>query len=247
MFALGAGVDTILADPTLARSLPLVRLRDAGLAAQMVDYHVYAALHFQRDFDLYLRDQATATWRARAPRTRRMRVGVLGLGVMGGAVARALVGMGFRVTGWSRRPKTLEGVEVLSGADGLDACLRRSELLVCLLPHTRETDGLLDARRLASLPRGAAIVNAGRGSLLDEAGLLELLDSGHLRGAFLDVTASEPLPSASRLWRHPAVRVTPHVAAATLIEPAVDQVAEAIAALEAGQRPAGLVDRSAGY
>ena len=246
VFALGAGVERLLADPDLAPALPLIRLHDAGMAAQMVDYHIYAALHFQREFDVYARDQAAARWAPRSLRPR-LRVGVLGLGAIGASVATALAGLGFEVHGWSRRAKTLAGVEVYSAHGGLEPCLRRSELLICLLPHTPATVGLLDASRLAALPRGAALINAGRGSLIDEAALRAALDGEHLRGAMLDVSAVEPLPPRSWMWRHPRLQLTPHIAAETLIEPAVEQIAAGIAALEAGHTPAGLVDRHAGY
>ncbi|EDM78032.1 probable phosphoglycerate dehydrogenase [Plesiocystis pacifica SIR-1] len=255
-FALGAGVDGILSGlggaASLPASVPLIRLHDAGMAAQMVDYHVYAALHFQRDFDDYARDQGAERWRPRDVRGGRLRVGVLGLGAMGLAVARALAGLGFPVAGWTRRGRggVDDGVERYAGLEGLDELLARTDLLMALLPHTPETAGLLDAARLARLPEGAAIVNAGRGSLIDEAALLAAIDGGRLRGAFLDVSAVEPLPEGHPFWAHPRIRVTPHVAAQTLIGPAIEQVAAGLEALEAGRSLAslpGLVDRSVGY
>jgi glyoxylate/hydroxypyruvate reductase A len=233
VFVLGAGVDHSLADASLPAGVPIVRLRDAGMAAQMVDYCIYAALHFQREFDAYLVDQAARRWQPRPARAR-LRVGVLGLGELGAAVARALAGLGFVVEGWARRARTLAGVEVRVGDAGLHALLSTSDLVIGVLPHTPATAGLLDRSRLELLPRGAALINVGRGSLLDEQALLELLDAGHLRGAFLDVCAREPLPVEHPLWSHPAVRLTPHVAAETLIEPAVAQIADDIARLEAG-------------
>lgn len=242
IFVLGAGVDHCLGDPDLPPSVPIVRLRDAGMAAQMVDYCIYAALHYQREFDAYLEDQAARRWQPRAARAR-LRVGVLGLGELGAAVARALAGLGFDVHGWARRTRSLAGIEVHVGDAGLLACLRRSELVIGVLPNTSATRGLLDRTRLESLPRGAALVNVGRGSLIDENALVELLDAGHLRGAFLDVCEHEPLPVEHPLWLHPKVRLTPHVAAETLIEPAVEQVARDIAALEAGRFTGPFVER----
>lgn len=246
VFILGAGVERTLADPSLPVGVPIVRLHDAGMAAQMVDYQLYVALHYQREFDHYLVDQAHARWQPRAPRVR-LRVGLLGLGALGSAVARALVELDFPVHAWTRTPRRLAGVQVYTGLQDLDRCLGQTDLLICLLPHTPDTAGLLSRARLNQLPRGAAIVNTGRGSLIDDAALIELLDSGHLRGAFLDVTAIEPLPAEHRLWRHPAVRITPHIAAATLIDTSVDQIADNIARLERGEAPLGRVDLDAGY
>ena len=249
VFVLGAGVEHALADPSLPAGVPVVRLHDAGMAAQMVDYHLYAALHYQREFDRYLLDEAAGRWHPRAPRAR-LRVGVLGLGALGSAVALALRERGFAVRGWTRRARSrnrMAGIEVHAGLQALDGFLAQTQLLLCLLPHTPETAGLLSHARLAQLPPGAAVVNTGRGSLIDEQALLELIDSGHLRGAFLDVTALEPLPAEHRLWRHPAVRVTPHVAAATLIDASVDQIADNIARLDRGEAVMGRVDLDAGY
>jgi glyoxylate/hydroxypyruvate reductase A len=246
VFVLGAGVEHTLADPSLPTGIPIVRLHDAGMAEQMVEYHLYAALHYQREFDRYLIDEAEHRWRPRPPQPR-LRVGMLGLGALGSAVARALIDLGFPVRAWTRTPQRVAGPEVHAGLGTLAEFLAQTELLICLLPHTPETAGLLSRARLSQLRPGAAIINAGRGSLIDEVALLELLDSGHLRGAFLDVSATEPLPDNHRLWRHPAVRITPHIAAATLIEASVDQVADNIARLERGEAPLGRVDLDAGY
>lgn len=241
IFVLGAGVDHSLADASLPVGVPIVRLRDAGMAAQMIDYCTYAALHFQREFDAYLVDQAVGRWQPRPARAR-LRVGVLGLGELGFAVARALAGLGFAVQGWARRPRTLPGIAVEVGDAGLRVLLSSSDLVIGVLPHAPATARLLDRSRLELLPRGAALINVGRGSLIDEHALLELLDAGHLRGAFLDVCAEEPLPPEHPLWSHAKVRLTPHIAAETLIEPAVAQIADDIARLEAGL-PVELVAR----
>lgn len=241
IFVLGAGVDHCLADPSLPPGVPIVRLRDAGMAAQMIDYCTYAALHYQREFDAYLADQAERRWQPRPARAR-LRVGVLGLGELGAAVALALVALGFRVGGWARRPRALAGVEVQVGDEGLRRLLSTSELVIGVLPHTPATHHLLDRSRLDLLPRGAALINVGRGSLIDEAALLERLDAGHLRGAFLDVCEREPPAVEHPLWSHPKVRLTPHVAAETLIEPAIEQIAGDIARLEANL-PVTLVAR----
>jgi glyoxylate/hydroxypyruvate reductase A len=248
LFSLGAGVDSLLAMPTLPRGVPLVRMEDAGMAEQMVEYALYVALREFRRMPEYEAAQAAGRW---APRHARQRsgftVGVLGLGVLGGAVARALAGFGFDVLGWSRAPKALDGVQCAHGADGLDAVLSRSHVLLLFLPRTPDTEGLLDAARLARLPPGAAVVNVARGELVDDAALLDALDRGHVARAYLDVFAHEPLPAAHRYWTHPGVHLTPHVAALTDVAVASAQVAEKIRRFEAGQAVGGVVDLARGY
>jgi glyoxylate/hydroxypyruvate reductase A len=248
MFSLGAGVDGLLAMPSLPRHVPLVRLEDAGMAAQMVEYAMYVALRQFRGFRGYAARQAAGEWQPQPARRRvDFRIGVLGLGILGGAVARALAGFGFDVAGWSRSPRDLAGVDCRHGDAALDAVLARSELLLLFLPATAHTDRLLDRARLAQLPPGAAVANLSRGELVDEGALLAALDSGHLSAAYLDVFRHEPLPEGHPFWRHPAVEMTPHVAALTDIGSACDQVAAKIRSLEAGEAISGIVDRSRGY
>jgi len=172
---------------------------------------------------------------------------VLGLGEMGGQVARALAERGYGVTGWSRSPKSIAGVRCLCGLDRLDGVLAASDVLINILPSTPATRGLLNHVRLARLPSGAALINAGRGDQVDLTALRSHLDSGHLRSALLDVFPVEPLPSDDPVWRHPKVRVTPHIAAETLKYPAAEQIAEKIRQLEAGESVAGEVVRERGY
>ncbi len=244
VFALGAGVDRFLGRDDLPASVPLLRLEDAGMAAQMLDYALFSVLWFQRDFDLYAR---RAEWRPEAARAAaETRVGVLGLGMLGGAVARGLASRGYDVAGWRRAPGGSD-LPVFSGGDGLRALLARSDVVISVLPATAETRGLLDAGSLALLPPGAAVVNVGRGDAIVTEDLLAALDSGRLRGAVLDVFAAEPLPADSPLWTHPKVLVTPHVAAVTPPGPAARQVAANLARLAAGRPPTGLVDRRRGY
>ncbi len=248
VFNLGAGVDALLAAGTVPASLPLVRLEDAGMARQMVEYALYALLHHYRGFDAYARQQARGEWRQHPGRRREdCRVGVLGLGVLGRAVAEAVCGLGFPVSAWSRAPKTVEGVRCHAGATGLDALLAESEVLIVLLPLTGDTRSLLDRARLARLPRGAYLVNLARGALLVEDDLLALLDEGHLGGAMLDVFATEPLPPEHRFWSHPLVTVTPHISALTLIEESAAQIADKLRRLERGEPITGVVERGRGY
>lgn len=248
MFSLGAGVNGLLALPDLPRDVPLVRMEDAGMAEQMVEYALHAALRELRGFGAYADDQAVARWNPGAMRVRReLTVGVLGLGVLGGAVARALAEFGFDVAGWSRTPRSLDGVACLHGQDGLDAVLGRSRLLILCLPLTPDTDTLLDASRLARLPAGAAVVNIARGELVDDAALLAALDTGQVGAAYLDVFRDEPLPPSHPYWRHPRVAVTPHIAALTDINAACEQVAAKIGRFEAGLPVSGVVKRDRGY
>lgn len=248
LFSLGAGVNALLAMPTLPHGVPLVRMEDAGMAPQMVEYALYVALREFRRFGEYASDQASKRWAPRPARSRNeWRIGVLGLGVLGGSVARALAEFGFDVSGWSRTPKALEGVRCEHGAAGLDRVLACSDMLVLFLPVTSETTQLLDAARLARLPRGAIVVNLGRGELVDEHALLVALDTGQVGAAYLDVFHEEPLPAQHAFWRHPRVAITPHVAALTDVAMACMQIAQKIRRLEAGAAVSGTVDPSRGY
>ncbi|KGE78442.1 2-hydroxyacid dehydrogenase [Halomonas salina] len=248
---LGAGVDALLGNPALPRGVPIVKLRDAGMAGPIADYARYGVLHFQRDFDRYRRQQARAEWRESPPVDKAdWPVGVLGLGAIGARVAQSLADDGFPVHGWSRSPKTLPGVRCHHGDDGLRELLPEVKSLVLLLPDTPATRGIIDAEALAALPEGASLINPGRGSLIDEAALLAALGDGEaegrLRGALLDAFPEEPLPASSPLWSHPRVLVTPHMAGPTPLGEALDQVAEALRAMDAGE-DVETIDPDAGY
>ncbi|WP_046079290.1 2-hydroxyacid dehydrogenase [Halomonas sp. HG01] len=248
---LGAGVDALLGNPALPRGVPIVKLRDAGMAGPIADYARYGVLHFQRDFDRYRRQQARAEWRECPPVDKAdWPVGVLGLGAIGARVAQSLADDGFPVHGWSRSPKTLPGVRCHHGDDGLRELLPEVKSLVLLLPDTPATRGIIDAEALAALPEGASLINPGRGSLIDEAALLEALGDGEaegrLRGAQLDAFPEEPLPASSPLWSHPRVLITPHMAGPTPLGEALDQVAEALRAMDAGE-DVETIDPDAGY
>lgn len=248
VFALGAGVDKLLVRTDLPASVPIYRLLNGGMAQQMAEYVRLGVLSYQRHMDVYRRQQAAGVWKMLPPRLpAEVRVGVLGLGEIGSAVAQALVADGYQVRGWSRTSRQLPGVASYHGEAGLGEMLADSDVLACVLPSTPQTQGLLDAERLACLPAGAMVINAGRGDLLDEDALLALLDSGHLRAAQLDVFAMEPLPAHSRLWQHPSVTLTPHIAAITLRQQAVSQIAANLRRLQAGQPAEGLVLRERGY
>jgi glyoxylate/hydroxypyruvate reductase A len=247
LLSLWAGVEKALANPTLPADAPLCRMVEPGMTRGMVEYLVAETL--RRHLDLEARRCGPdGGWPQTAPplATER-RVGVLGLGELGAEVARTLAGLGFVVWGWSRTPKRIEGVRCRSGAGGLDEVLARSEILACVLPRTPETENLLDARALSLMPRGAAIINAGRGELIDDAALLAALDDGRLSGATLDVFRVEPLPADHPFRRHPRVVATAHVAAFTRPRSAAAAVAAQIARAEAGLELLHVVDRARGY
>lgn len=244
--SLWAGVERIVGDATLTQ--PLARMVDPGLAEGMVDYVAGHVLRLHLGLDAHLHGQ-DGVWRNAVvpPLSRERPVAVLGLGELGGACARALSGFGFPVLGWSRSPRAVAGVETHHGEAGLRTVLSRAQIVVGLLPATPGTANLLDAERLSWLPRGAMIVNPGRGTLIDDNALLAALDTGQVAQATLDVFRTEPLPPAHPFWSHPRVTVTPHIAAATRPATAAGVVAENIRRVEAGEAPLYLVDRARGY
>lgn len=247
VLSLGAGVEPLLEDSTLP-DVPLVRMMTDGLTADMTGYVVLQVLRWHRLADEYKALQAEGRWKPidHRPATT-VTVGILGLGELGAAAARTLRTMDYPVLGWSRSPKAIEGVESFSGTDGLAAMLARTNILVCLLPLTPETQGILNADLFAALPENAVVINAGRGRHLVEADLIPALDSGRLRGASLDVFVEEPLRAGHPFWTHPKIRVTPHVAAITHPSKSADHVAAAIRAFRAGTPLPGVVDRKRGY
>jgi glyoxylate/hydroxypyruvate reductase A len=248
IFNLGAGVDAVMKSATLPIATPLVRLEDGGMAAQMVDYVTLAVLAAYRQQRAYALQQQKGLWRSRpAVPKDRFGVGLLGFGLLGQATAAALRPFGFPLAGWSQTRKSIAGVQSFAGADELPAFLRRTLVLICLLPSTPGTRDLLDRARLMTLPRGAHLVNVARGDIVVDADLIAALDAGHLAGATLDVFREEPLPPAHPFWHHPRIDVTPHISAITLIEDSVAQIARKIRRLEAGQAVTGIVDRTRGY
>jgi glyoxylate/hydroxypyruvate reductase A len=247
VFNLGAGVDAIAGAPNWPRGVPLVRLVDAGMAEQMAEYATYAVLRRYREFAAYEADQAAARWAPRPPLDKQMfGVGLLGIGVLGARVAESLRSFGFPLTCWSRARKELPGVTSFV-ADQLGGFLATCRVLVCLLPLTQATRGLLDRDTLAKLPQDAYVVNLARGALIVENDLIALVDSGHLAGAMLDVFENEPLPATHPFWHHPKIALTPHISAATSIARSVAQIADKIMRLEAGLPISGVVDASSAY
>lgn len=242
---LWAGVEHVTGNPTLR--VPLARMVDHGLAQGMTEWVVGHVLRHHLGLDTHITGQ-DGVWRNTFPPLAQSRpVTILGLGELGQAAARALVSLGFPVTGWSRTAKDLPGVICHHGADGLFAALGTGQITVLLLPDTPATQDILNADRLARMPRGAVIINPGRGTLIDDAALLGALDSGQIGHATLDVFRTEPLPPDHPYWAHPNVTVTPHIASETRPETASEVIAENIRRGEAGQPFLHLVDRALGY
>lgn len=245
-FASGAGVDHLDFSAVPAR-VPLVRMVEPGIVESMVEYACLGVLALHRDLLHYVRAEA-GRWQPEAVKPASHRtVGVMGLGVLGQAVLERLGHFGFRRLGWNRSPRSLPGVQCYAGTEGRQPFLARCDILVCLLPLTDETRGVLGRDLFAALPRGAALLNAGRGGHLDQEALLAALEDGQLRVAMLDVTDPEPLPASHPLWRHPRVLVTPHIAAMTQPETAAPVLLANLRRHLAGQPLHDVVDRQRGY
>ncbi len=246
--SLWAGVDRMLSDPDLPRSLPIARLVDPALTQAMLECALAGVLFLHRQLPAYGRQQAAAEWRQLAqPLASQRRVGVLGLGELGSASARALAAVGFEVSGWSRGAREVAGIRCLSGAEGFSRLVAEAEILVNLLPLTPETAGILDRRLFGQLPRGAGLVNLARGGHLVEDDLLAALEGGQVSHAVLDVFRQEPLPPAHAFWRHPRITVLPHVAAYSEPSTASRISLENVARFRAGQPLTALVDPGRGY
>ena len=242
---LWAGVETIVGNSTLTQ--PLARMVDPSLTQGMVEWVTGHVLRHHLNIDFFLARQ-NGKWERHVPPVAAERpVTVLGLGELGTACAKAIAGLGFPVTGWSRRAKDVPGLTTRHGAEGLEAALASAEILVLLLPDTPQTANLIDAKALATLPEGAMIVNPGRGPLIDDDALLAALDSGHVANATLDVFRVEPLPQEHLFWHHPRVTVTPHIASETSANTASRVIAENVRRGESGEPFLHLVDRDQGY
>ncbi|MTH96718.1 glyoxylate/hydroxypyruvate reductase A [Roseibium sp. RKSG952] len=245
--SLWAGVERLTAELP-ADGPRIVRLADPQMAVTMSEAVLAWTLYLHRDMPRYARQQSERRWKEHALITPdQRRIGILGLGALGQAAALRLRANGFRVSGWSRSPKSVAGVDCFHGQNGLEEVLARSGILVLLMPLTSETRGLVNAGLLARLPKGASLINFARGPIVDDTALIEALDAGHLSHAVLDVFSVEPLPAGHPYWSHPAVTVLPHISAPTLAKSAVAILAENIAAyLKTGNIPDS-VDRKRGY
>jgi glyoxylate/hydroxypyruvate reductase A len=247
VFNIGAGVDALL-KLRLPSQATVVRLDDAGMSVQMAEYVCHAVIRHFREFDGYEADMKAGKWSYRKPRSRaEFSVGVMGLGVLGERVAKALGVFEFPVNGWSRSAKPLAGIRGFSGAAQFNDFLAASRVLVNLLPLTPDTRNIMNRETLSRLQPGGYVINVARGAHLVDEDLLALLDSSHLDGATLDVFRTEPLPAAHPFWQHPKITLTPHTSARTLREESIAQIAGKIGALERGEPIAGIVDPVRGY
>lgn len=253
VFALGAGVDDILTQlkqhpEMLSESVPLFRLEDTGMGLQMQEYAVYTVLGWFRRFDDYQQQKQQTRWQPlKNYRRQEFTIGILGAGVLGSNVAQSLKVWGFPIRCWSRSPKQIDGVTSYYGADQLSDFLSGTQVLINLLPNTPQTVGIINRQLLSQLNSGAFVLNLARGAHLVEEDLLAALEAGEIKAAALDVFVQEPLPETSPLWSHPRVAITPHNAAVTLPEEAMDYIAKSIQQREAGEMPEGRVDIVRGY
>lgn len=242
---LWAGVEKITGNDTLR--IPLARMVDPGLTTGMVEWVTGHVMRYHLGMDAHIVNPSQAWKPTTPPLAREREVVILGLGALGTACAQALIGLGFRVTGWSRSPKDVAGVTCLHGDAGLSDALRRAEIAVTLLPDTPATTNILNAETLAQMPQGAFLINPGRGPLIDDDALIAALDAGQIAHATLDVFRVEPLPKEHPFWAHPQVTVTPHIAAETRAITASETIVENIRRSEAGEPFINLVDRALGY
>jgi len=247
---LGAGVDALLAGGVVPAEIPIIRVIDAGMAPKIAEYVCFALARLTRGLERFSGPSPLKDWNASRPRGAAPTVGVMGLGAIGGKIALAAAQFDYPVLGWARTPHTLPGVRAFSGSAQLGAFLGESQILVNSLPLTKETEDLLDSRAFARLPKGAHLINVGRGQTIVDKDLLAALDDGRLASATLDVFREEPLPASHPFWSHPKITVTPHLSGPTPLAPAAAQIAEVLVNLERGAPAAGLpgyVDRARGY
>lgn len=251
---MGAGVDSLLSDLTIPRHVPLLRVIDPLMAQRMATWVLWGVINVQRKCDEYLAAQRDSRWDKSIENFRNadnseLIIGVMGSGVMGGAVVDTLVNLGYNVSTWTRKPRMVENVRCFAGTDELLSFAGQCNIVVCLLPLTDNTRGILNAKLFQALPKGAALINAARGGHLVETDLISALDSGHLSSAILDVFAKEPLPSESPLWSHPKIRIFPHVSSMTPIESSIDQMLENRERVLEGREvaPELVVDWEVGY
>ncbi|GIL88859.1 hypothetical protein Vretifemale_16785, partial [Volvox reticuliferus] len=267
--SMGAGVDHAIGPGIIPPGVEIVRIVDPLMAQRMATWVMWAVINFQRKMDLYGKAQAERRWDKKIENLKpwdngEVRVGIMGFGVMGQATSRLLVAAGYNVAAWARTRRTpppveateangcsaaagVEGVRVYAGREELRQFVERSDILVCLLPLTPETEGIIDGEVLSWLPPGAGVINAARGRHVDEAALIKALDEGHVGGAILDVFTTEPLPPESPLWSHPRIRITPHVSSITDVPNAVAQISENYRRLVSGLPLLNVVNKAAGY
>lgn len=246
--SMGAGVDHILSDPDLPKGVPITRVVDQSLTRSMTEYVILAVLDFSRDMEKYRQDKQARRWDPRFPTPRwELGVGIMGLGQLGGDAAVKLRDLGYKVLGWSRTPRSMEGIRTFSGQEGLGEFLSETNVLVCLLPLTPDTEGILNRETFCALPKGAFLINVARGRHLVEEDLLEALESGQISGARLDVFCQEPLPPDHPFWSHPGIQITPHVSSLTEPYCVAPQILENYRRVCQGLQPLNTVDPKRGY
>jgi glyoxylate/hydroxypyruvate reductase A len=245
--SIAAGADQIFKDPSRAADVPVCRIIDPDHRLGMVEYVLWGVLHYHRGFDRVLQNQARVVWeRPKQGPAKNTRVGVMGLGELGRAVALQLAALGFDTRGWARRAQQIEGVKTFQAGENSEF-LDGLDILVCLLPLTTETVGILGNETFARMAKGSVVINCGRGKHLVREDLLAALDSGQLRGALLDVFEQEPLPIDDSFWRHPQVCVTPHIASSASYDVIAGQILDNLVRLESGAALANQVDPEQGY
>lgn len=244
----GAGVDFLFEDPSLPKNIPITRVVDPVLASDMSEFVIGVILARMKNLFVFKEEQRQAKWVPREyKRIAQVTVGIMGLGELGSRLGEDLVAMGFKVRGWSRTKKDLPGIKSFEGEKDFETFLSGTDLLVCLLPLTAKTTGILNKELFYLLPRGAYVINVARGGHLAESDLIQVLDDGQLSGAFLDVFAVEPLPEDHPFWKHPGVDMSPHIASVSDTASVVPQLLENYRRLEQGQPLLNLVSQSRGY
>ena len=248
ILSLGAGVEHLLKDSSISSNIPIARLIDPGLKRGMTEFVTMEVLRYHRHEREYRVQQNLKTWKLlKQTLSRDRQIGILGLGLLGQACAKKLADFEFPVSGWSQSTKDIKGVRSFSGEDGLFSTLEESDILICLLPLTPDTEDILDKTTLGALPRGAVVINGGRGHHVVDQDLIQLLDSGHLSGATLDVFREEPLLPEHPFWDHPKITVFPHAASWSLPSSAAPVIAKNIKRIGCGEKLFGEVDRTKGY
>jgi glyoxylate/hydroxypyruvate reductase A len=246
--SLGAGIDHILRDPDLPAGVPITRIVESSMPQFMSEYILLGVLNYCRQLDIYKKDQIEKRWKARVPLLARdIRIGIMGLGQLGADAAVKLVTMGFEVAGWSRTPKDINGVVSYAGDEALDDFLSISNILICTLPLTPDTEGILNSGTFKKLPAGAYVINVARGKHLIEEDLLKALDSGHISGACLDVFQVEPLPENHPFWSRPNITITPHISSLTDPKAVMPQIIENYHRIKSGKPLINVIDVTRGY
>ena len=246
--SLGAGVDHLMRDPDLPEGVPITRVVEYSMAQSMSEYVVLSVLNYCRQFDAYRSDQDHRRWNPRRPQlAEETQIGIMGLGQLGSDAAKKLRLLGFAVNGWSRTPKNIDGVKCFAGEVEREMFLSRSQILICMLPLTASTKGILNRKTFEQLPKGAYVINAARGQHLVESDLIQALNSGRLAGACLDVFEVEPLPADHPFWSHPKIRVTPHISSITFPKAVAPQIIENYRRAKTGKPLLHVVDLKRGY